>query len=99
MKKANAIKPKAKKFLVPGESYFVQTVTNFYTGKLVRVEDDLLILAQVAWIADTGRFSGFMANGIANEVEPFPPELETGVPKSSIISVCPWKHSLLSEQK
>ncbi len=99
MKKAKAAAPKAKKLLVAGNNYFVQTITHYYTGRLVRIEPDSLVLDNAAWIADTGRFAGFLANGTANEVEPFPPELETGIPKSAIINVCAWKHALPNVQK
>lgn len=97
MNKKNIAKP--KKLLVVGEAYFVQTVTLYFTGRLVRDEGDNLIFAEAAWIADTGRFAIFLKTGVASEVEPFPPEIETGVPKSAIINFCKWVHALPRDQK
>jgi hypothetical protein len=98
-KKITPKKAVPAKLLVVGKSYFVQTVTHYYTGKLVRDEKENLVLTNASWIADTGRFSDFLKTGNANEVEPFPPELETGVAKSAIINVCSWPHTLPNVQK
>lgn len=99
MAKKNISKKAPKMLLVVGRNYFIQTVTNYYTGKLVRNEKEALVLTNAAWIADTGRFADFLKTGNANEVEPFPPELETGAMKSAIINVCEWPHALPSSQK
>jgi hypothetical protein len=55
-----------------GKAYFVRTVTHHYTGKLVAVHQQELVLTDVAWIADDGRFTQALAKGEFNEVEPFP---------------------------
>ena len=55
-----------------GKNYFIRTVTFYYTGKLVRVTAQELVLEQAAWIADTGRFAQALATGDFSEVEPYP---------------------------
>jgi hypothetical protein len=37
-----------------GEIYLVQTVTNYYSGRLLSVTDTDIVLGDAAWIADTG---------------------------------------------
>jgi len=53
-----------------GKNYFIRTVTNFYTGKLVWVGDKEIVLDTASWIADTGRFMQAVTKGEMKEVEP-----------------------------
>jgi hypothetical protein len=53
-----------------GEKYFIRTVTNYYTGKLVWVGDKEIVLDTASWIADTGRFMQAVKTGEVKEVEP-----------------------------
>ena len=55
-----------------GEKYFIRTVTHHYTGKLVEVYEDELVMEDVAWIADDGRFSEALEKKEFEEVEPYP---------------------------
>lgn len=55
-----------------GKGYFIRTVTHHYTGRLIRVLPQELVLEDVAWIADDGRFSEALKTGEFNEVEPYP---------------------------
>lgn len=55
-----------------GSNYFIRTVTHHYTGKLVEVWPNELVLESVAWIADDGRFAQAVATGSFSDVEPFP---------------------------
>ena len=55
-----------------GKNYFIRTVTHYYTGRLVRVTAQELVLEDAAWIADTGRFANALETGELQEVEPFP---------------------------
>lgn len=66
--------PESKTFpYVLGEPYFIRTVTFIYTGRLVAVTDQELVLEDVAWIADTGRFADALKDlKKLNEIEPFP---------------------------
>lgn len=58
-----------------GKNYFIRTVTNFYVGKLEAVYDDVLVLSQASWVADTGRFHDMLKSGLesqsSSEIEPF----------------------------
>ena len=55
-----------------GKPYFIRSVTMYYTGKLVAVHPQELVLEQAAWIADTGRFEQALRTGDFSEVEPYP---------------------------
>jgi len=57
-------------YLEVGKEYFVQTVTQYYTGRLLWVGDKEICMEDVAWIADTGRFHKFCQGEMAKEVEP-----------------------------
>lgn len=81
-----------------GKNYFIQTVTHYYTGRLLEVLKDELVLEDAAWIADTGRFSDFIKDGKFNEVEPYP----TGnliIGRGSLVQAFEWSHKLPKEQK
>ena len=53
-----------------GANYLIRTVTHTYTGKLIWVGDKELVLDTCAWIADSGRWAGAVANATFEEVEP-----------------------------
>lgn len=73
MKKKVAKKAAANKAgFVIGEIYLLQTVTLYFTGRLVAVNALELIIEDAAWIADTGRFSDALKTLSFSEVEPFP---------------------------
>ena len=55
-----------------GKNYFIRTVTHHYTGQLLAVFPQELVLVDAAWIADDGRFADAVSTGSFNEVEPFP---------------------------
>lgn len=80
-----------------GKSYFIRTVTHYYTGKLERVTGKELVLSSAAWIADTGRFHDALKTGKLNEVEPFTDEIIVG--RGGVIDAVEWKHPLPREQK
>ncbi len=80
-----------------GKNYLIRTVTNYFTGRLIHVGHLELVLADAAWIADTGRFSDAVRNGTLNEVEPYPGEVIVG--RGSITDACVWDSSLPREQK
>lgn len=82
---------------VVGRSYFLRTVTHYYTGKLLAVYDDALLLGDAAWIADTGRFGEALKTGRLVEVEPYPDRLI--VARGAIVDACLWDHPLPREVK
>lgn len=55
-----------------GGSYFIRTVTHHYTGRLVAVHAQELVITDAAWIADDGRFAQAVAGANFAEVEPYP---------------------------
>lgn len=81
-----------------GKNYVIRTVTMIQVGKLVEVTDKELVLEDAAWVADTGRFAGFLEDGTVDEVEPFP-QGRVIVGRGSIIDATQWCHDLLREQK
>jgi len=59
------------------------------------------VLEDAAWVADTGRFSEFLAKGPLNsncEIEPFP-EGKIIIGRLSIIDAVCWTHGLLRQVK
>lgn len=55
-----------------GSNYLIRTVTMTYTGRLVSVGRQELVLVDAAWIADSGRWADAVAKSIFGEVEPYP---------------------------
>ena len=83
----------------PGKCYFFQTVTAYYTGRLIRETESDYFINEASWIPDTGRHSDFMRTGVPNECEPFPAAMEVRVPKGGMIESCSWPHPLPREVK
>ena len=76
-----------------GENVFIRTVTHHYTGKLVKVYPNELVLTDAAWIAEDGRFNEALATGSFNEVEPYP-EGEVIVTRGCIVDCTRWPRAL-----
>lgn len=81
-----------------GKSYFIQTVTHYYTGRLIQVLKDELVLEEASWIADTGRFKDFIQDGKFNEVEPYPAG-KLFIGRGSLVQAFEWNHKLPRDQK
>lgn len=84
-----------KKLEVPfkvGGKYFIRTVTYFATGKVKAIVGNFLVLGDAAWIADTGRFSQALKDGVFSEVEPV--EVDMFVNLASISDAFDWNHDL-----
>jgi len=77
-----------------GEAVFVRTVTYHATGRLVGVYANEIVLADAAWIADSGRWSNALATGTLSEVEPYPDGMTIIISRGAIVDVCPWRHPL-----
>ena len=80
-------------FMEIGKSYFIRTVTNYFTGRLIWVGDKEIVIEDAAWIADTGRFHQFMEGKPASEVEPFQKCSHVIVGRGSIIDMT--EHALI----
>lgn len=77
-----------------GQSYFIRTVTHHFTGRLVKVTKEELVIEDAAWIADDGRFAQFVAGGEANEVEPYPDGAKVIIGRTSLIDAVRWSAKL-----
>ena len=81
-----------------GKAYFIRTVTFYYTGRLVRVTAQELVLEDAAWIADTGRFADALEKGDFSEVEPYPAQ-EVIIGRGAVIDAVLWEKALPKKQK
>lgn len=81
-----------------GKNYFIRTVTHYYTGRLVRVTAQELVLEDAAWIADTGRFAKALEDGELSEVEPFPVG-EVIVGRGAVVDAVIWGTALPRKTK
>jgi len=84
-------------FMEIGESYFIRTVTHYFTGRLIWVGEKEICLEEACWIADTGRFHKFISGGEWNESEPFEPSAKVIIGRGSIIDMT--KHEPITTVK
>ena len=84
-------------FMEVGKTYFIRTVTHYFTGRLIWVGEKEIVLKEACWIADTGRFSEFMQEKVVNESEPFPQDSQVIIGRGSIIDMT--KHGLILSVK
>lgn len=84
---------------VIGSSYFFQTITNYFTGRLVAVWERELVIESAAWIPECGRFSNFLVTGKPENCEPYPVAARVILSRESIVSITAWVHALPSVQK
>lgn len=80
-----------------GQNYFIRTVTHHYTGRLIKVTPKELVLQDVAWIADDGRFMNAIKDGTLKEIEPYQDDVVIG--RGAILDATIWRHPLPREQK
>jgi hypothetical protein len=80
-----------------GNPVLIRTVTLYYTGRIVEITKDEIVLEDAAWIADTGRFSDALLTGVLNEVEPFVDPVAIG--RGSIVDVTHWRKELPRTRK
>ena len=76
-----------------GSKVFIRTVTHHYTGKIVALTKEEMVLSHAAWIADNGRFSQALASGQFNEVEPYP-DVAVSISRGAVLDVSEWQHDL-----
>ena len=82
-----------------GEKYFIRTVTHIDVGVLVGVTDKELVLENVSWIADTGRYQQAIQDGTLSEVEPYPEGEKVIIGRGALVDAVIWRHDLPREQK
>lgn len=75
-----------------GNAVLVRCVTHYYTGRVVEVTAEHVILTDAAWIADTGRFAASLTSGTLDEVEPYPDPVS--IARGAIVDATLWRHAL-----
>lgn len=75
-----------------GADYLIRTVTMYYTGKVVDVTPTSILLADAAWIPDTGRYHECLNTGKLAVIEPYPDTVVVG--SGGFIDAAPWTHAL-----
>lgn len=88
---------KTSRIVAVGSKVLIRTVTHYYTGRIVEMTPTEIVLADAAWIADTGRFATALEKGTLSEVEPFPAGVS--VARGAVVDVSPWPHDLPRAQK
>ena len=82
---------------VVGDVLFVRTLTHHFTGRVIRVHGNYLLLHEGAWIADDGRFQQAIDEGTLEEIEPVKEPFWVNM--ESCVDVHYWRHALPREQK
>ena len=84
-----------------GKNYFIRTVTMSHVGRLKAVYDDTLVLSDVSWVADTGRFNDAIKSGLeamdSSEIEPFANDVIVG--RGALIDMTIYNFPLPTKQK
>jgi hypothetical protein len=75
-----------------GMAYLIRTVTHYYTGRLIAVYPQELLLDNAAWVADTGRYSAAFQSGDLCEVEPIVGPCIIG--RGAVIDAVQWPNAL-----
>ena len=97
---------KATKVMSPlrvGNQVFVRSVTHYYTGRIVLLTKDEIVLEDACWIACTARMAEWLKTGAPNcggyeaEYEPFAGPVSLG--RGAVIDVTDWPHALPREQR
>ncbi len=81
-----------------GNAVFIRTVTMHHTGRIAALDGDMIVLAEAAWVADSGRFSEALRTGALSEVE-VPPDGIVCIGRGAVVDVYNWKHALPNATK
>ena len=79
-----------------GKKLFIRTVTYHLVGEVTKKVANFLQLKNASWVADSGRFTQAIKDGVLDEVEPVG---DAWVNLNAITDMFPWKHKLPTEQK
>ena len=80
-----------------GNAVLVRTVTFFYSGRIVLLTPEEIVLEDAAWIADTGRFATALEKGTLEEVEPY--RGPVSISRAAVVDATTWAHALPREAK
>ncbi|MDE1849093.1 MAG: hypothetical protein KGH55_03625 [Nanoarchaeota archaeon] len=84
---------------VIGENYLIRTVTMIYTGRLTKVFEKELVIADAAWIPETERWADSVAKGTFKEVEPYPDGEEVILNREAVLDTTKVRWKLPRSQK
>lgn len=82
-----------------GKNIMIRTVTMIFTGRLVAVFPQELVIEDAAWIADTKRWQQFIAEGGIDECEPYPDEQPVIIGRGGLIDATEWLADLPRKQQ
>jgi len=82
-----------------GKKYLIRTVTMIYTGKLVAVYPNELVITEASWIPETKRWADTCEKGEFEEVEPYPKKAEVIIGRGAILDMFEVDWDLPREQK
>ena len=79
-----------------GGVMLIETVTKYFVGEVVAVHAQEIVLRDACWVACTGRYSAFLANGPDSnaELEPCPDGICI-IGRGSIVAAQPYKSGLI----
>lgn len=81
-----------------GKNYLIRTVTMIDVGKVKGIVGNFVVLENVSWIGDTGRFHECLTKtDVFVEVEPFKEEVYLNA--NSIVDATPWPYNLPNTPK
>ena len=86
-------------FFEIGKNYIVRTVTMIYTGRLVDVGPNELVLVDAAWIPETDRFMQFVEDGKVKECEPYPDNRRVIIGRGGLIDAVVLEKELPRSQR
>lgn len=78
-----------------GNAVHIRTVTHYYTGKIVAIEDDHLVLVRCSWIAwPSQEWKTLLSMGKIDsaDIQPFPGPVAIG--RGAIVDATSWTHPL-----
>lgn len=81
-----------------GNKIFFRTVTYHALGEVKKIVGRFVHLKNASWIADTGRFMGWIKDGVQSNSE-IEPVGEMFLNMDTVVDFFIWKHKLPSEQK
>lgn len=81
-----------------GNAVLIRAVTNYFTGRIVGLTQEEILIEDAAWISSTGQFSTALSTGHLDEVEPYPDGV-VSINRGACVDVCSWGHALPREQK
>ena len=81
-----------------GGGVHVRTVTDYYTGRLMLLTEEWIVLDDAGWTAQTGLLGDFIADGWQTGQRPTEHEYvgRVTIPRAVVTALLPWRHDLPS---